>query len=148
MKISELVSKETVRLELEAKDKKSAIKELVTLLAKANKISEDEGIIKAVLEREEKGSTGIGYGVAIPHCKSECVSDVIVAFGRSSKGIEFASLDNKPVHMIFLLIFSNKSIGLHLKALAKISRLLKGKKLRRCLLEAKTEEEIVKLLHD
>jgi fructose-specific phosphotransferase system IIA component len=148
MKISELISCDTIKLELEAKDKKNAVRELVTLLVEANRMSEDKEIINAVLDREKKGSTGIGYGVGLPHCKSEYVSGLIVAFGRSSKGIEFASLDNKPVRIIFLLISSNKSVGPHLKVLAKISRLLKGKRLRRFLLEAKTKEEIIDLLND
>lgn len=150
MKITDFLSKDAVKVELQATGKEEVITELVEQLIPAKKIKKKikEGIIQSLLERENLGSTGIGQGIAIPHAKSDKIKDVIVAFGISKKGVEFNALDGEPVYIIFLLIAPEESTGLHLKALAKISRLLKDKFFRQALREAKSSEEIINIIKE
>jgi PTS system nitrogen regulatory IIA component len=98
------------------------------------------------MERENLGSTGIGDNVAIPHGKLPNINNLYLCFGRSLKGVNFDSMDGKPTHLFFLLMAPENSIGLHLKTLAKISRMLKNSTFRRNLMEAKDTEDIMKLL--
>jgi len=100
------------------------------------------------MAREALGSTGIGQGIAIPHGKSDCVTKLVSAFGVSRTGVPFDSLDGEPVHLFFLLVAPEDSAGPHLKALARISRLLKDKHFRDTLRLAKDEPELVKTLRD
>jgi PTS system nitrogen regulatory IIA component len=115
-------------------------------ITKAKKIKKTNDVIETVLEREKLGSTGIGQGVAIPHGKTDAVSEQIGALGISQKGVEFNSLDGEPVHLIFLLVGPVEASGDHLKALSRISRLFKDKFFRQALREAKTVDEVVKII--
>ncbi len=130
---------------LQATDKKGAIEELVGLLIEAGKIDAKDRVrlVKSLLSRETLGSTGIGQGIGIPHGKLEGVRELVAAFGLSQQGVNFESLDGEPVHIFFLLVAPEDSTGPHLKALARISRLLKDKFFRNTLRKAKSAEEIL-----
>jgi PTS system nitrogen regulatory IIA component len=146
MKIMDFLKQDAIIVDLKATDKKSAIIELVDILEKTKKVKKADEIINVVLEREKLGSTGIGQGVAIPHAKTDVLSQQLGVLGISRKGIEFNSLDGELVHIIFLLLGPVEVVGQHLKALSKISRLFKDKFLRQAIREAKTTEEVVKII--
>ena len=146
MKIMDFLSPDVIAVDLKATDKKSAIVELVEMLKSTKKVKKTDEIIEVVLEREKLGSTGIGQGVAIPHGKTDVLQEQAGALGISRKGIEFNSLDGEPVHIIFLLVGPVEVAGQHLKALSRISRLFKDKFLRQAIRDAKTKEEIVKII--
>jgi PTS system nitrogen regulatory IIA component len=146
MKIMDFLCPEAITINLNATDKKGAITELVDQLQKTKKIKKNADVIETVLEREKLGSTGIGQGVAIPHGKTDAVAEQIGALGISQKGVEFNSLDGEPVHLIFLLVGPVEVAGQHLKALSRISRLFKDKFFRQALREAKSVEEVVKII--
>ncbi|HCJ66887.1 MAG TPA: PTS fructose transporter subunit IIA [Elusimicrobia bacterium] len=148
MKILDFLCREAIVTDLETRGKKEAITELVNLLVKAKKVKDSEEIVKILMEREQLGSTGIGQGVAIPHGKTEIVNEIVAAFGISKKGIEFDALDGEPVYLIFLLLAPVEAAGTHLKALAKISRLLKDKFFRQNLKEAKNPEEVIRIINE
>ena len=148
MKIMDFLNKKAVTAGLKAADKEGVIRELVELLAKAADIRNREELVRALLTRESLGSTGIGQGIGIPHAKSAGVKDLVAAFGVSQKGINFDSLDGEPVYIFFLLIAPEESAGPHLKALARISRMLKDKYFREMLMKAKDEKEILRVIQD
>ncbi len=148
MRIMDYLCKNAIAVDLKARNKKEVINEMVTLLAKTNKISDKEKVVKILLEREELGSTGIGQGIAIPHGKTNQVNDVLITFGSSKLGIDFESLDGEPVYLLFLLLAPMESSGVHLKALAKISRLLKDKYFRQALRDAKDTDEVIKVVKE
>ncbi len=146
MKIMDFLNADAITVDLQATDKKSAIVELVEVLKSTKKVKKTDEIIEVVLEREKLGSTGIGQGVAIPHGKTDVLQEQVGALGISRKGIEFNSLDGEPVHIVFLLVGPVEVAGQHLKALSRISRLFKDKFLRQAIRDAKTKEEIVKII--
>lgn len=148
MRISDFLMKETISANLQAADKKGVIAELVELLITAGKIEERDRpkLVQALLERESLGSTGVGHGIGIPHAKLEGVRELVAAFGISHQGIHFDSLDGEPAHIFFLLVAPHDSAGPHLKALARISRLLKDKFFRNTLRKATTPEEILQVI--
>jgi len=150
MEITDFLEEKSVRIGLRSTGKKEVITELVEQLVKSKQIKGNikEEIIQLLLERENLGSTGIGQGIAIPHARSNKVSEVVVAFGVSRTGVEFNALDGEPVFLVFLLIAPEESTGLHLKALAKISRLLKDKFFRQTLREAQTPGEVIRIIKE
>ncbi len=145
MKILDFLHEEDIIVGLHSAGKKDSITELIDRLISSDRIKKKDKskIIKALMDREELGSTGIGQGIAIPHAKSNSVKDIICAFGNSQKGIAFDALDGEPVYIIFLLLAEQDSSGVHLKALAKISRLLKDKFFRQGLRQSESPEEVV-----
>jgi nitrogen PTS system EIIA component len=148
MKIMEFLNKNAVTVNLKSTDKEGIIKELVDLLAKAEDLRNREDLVKALLTRESLGSTGIGQGIGIPHAKSCSVKDLVAAFGVSQKGVNFDSLDGEPAYIFFLLLAPEESAGPHLKALARISRMLKDKFFRELLRKAKDEKEIIRIIQE
>ena len=146
MKIMEFLNEQAVSAELKSTTKDDVIRELVDLLAGAQSIKEPEKLVKILLERESLGSTGIGQGVAIPHGKCSAVKSLVAAFGLSPKGIDFDSLDGEPVYIFFLLVAPEDSAGPHLKALARISRLLKDKYFRETLRSVKDKKTLLKII--
>ena len=148
MKIMEFLNKKAISADLKASDKEGVIREMVDLLAKADEIKNKEDLIKALLTRESLGSTGIGQGIGIPHAKSSNAKNLVAAFGLSQKGVNFDSLDGDPVYIFFLLIAPEESAGPHLKALARISRMLKDKYFREMLRKSKDEKEILRIIQD
>ena len=149
MRISDFLSKDAINVSLQATDKKGVIAELVEVLVVAKKIDERDRakLVHSLLERESLGSTGVGHGIGIPHGKLEGVRELVAAFGISQKGVDFQSLDGDPVYLFFLLVAPQDSAGPHLKALARISRLLKDKFFRNTLRKATSPEEIVEIIH-
>lgn len=146
MKIDEILTLEKILAEVKANNKENAIMELAEFLCQNQAVPDKTELVRLLLEREKLGSTGIGENVAIPHAKMKGLKKVIAAFGISKEGIEFDSLDNKPVNFIFVLIAPENATGIHLKALAKISRLLKNPEFKSNLLEASDRESIYKII--
>ena len=142
MKLSELLEENGVIPDLKAKDKKGVLEELAEAMV-LRKPSIDKGsLVKVLLERERLGSTGIGDGVAIPHGKFYGIEHPIISFGRSRKGLDFEAMDGGPVYLFFLLVAPENSASIHLKALARIAKLLKNSSFRKVLMEAQTRQEI------
>ena len=151
MNIMEFLDERAVTVDVKAQQRKEdVIRELVGLLVKAGSIKERDvaKLVQILMKRESLGSTGIGQGVAIPHGKSDCVTKLIAAFGVSRTGVAFDSLDGEPVHLFFLLVAPEDSAGPHLKALARISRLLKDKHFRDSLRATKDEKTLLRIVHE
>ena len=148
MKITDILKKEHILADLTFNDKEGVLEEISEFLVKKGAIKTQQTLLVALIEREKLGSTGIGENVAIPHAKLEEVNSIVTFFGRSQKGVEFDSLDQKPVHFICLVIAPINSTGLHLKALARISRLLKNPNLRDAVLYATNVDQIYSILAD
>lgn len=148
MKVTEFLSKKAIVLDIKSTKKEDAIKELVDSLIEGGDIEKRHRnkLVEALMSREALGSTAIGQGVAIPHAKADCVEKLIAAFGISKKGVEFDSLDGEPAYIFFLLIAPQDSAGPHLKALARISRLLKDKYFRDGLRAAPDDKAIIKII--
>jgi nitrogen PTS system EIIA component len=146
MKISTILKQEHIIKELNSLDKKNVLDELSTFLETKGEITSKEKLLAALIEREKLGSTGIGENVAIPHAKISEIDRIITVFGRSKNGVEFESLDQKPVNFIFLVLAPENSTGEHLKALARISRLFKNTSLRESVLMAGEVDQIYSIL--
>jgi len=150
MKFADFVSREAIRADLAAEDKEGVIREMVQTLLDAGKLKADEqeSIIKAILKREELGSTGIGRGVAVPHTKHPSVSQLVGTVAVSHKGVDFNSLDGEKVQLLFLLISPPDRPGDHLRALENISRQLRDETFCRFLKKSTTAEDIRQLLDE
>ncbi|MGL4787390.1 MAG: PTS sugar transporter subunit IIA, partial [Cetobacterium sp.] len=122
VKITDYMSEELILLNLKAKNKDEALKELSALIGKSEKIEKKDVIYKALLERENLGSTGIGKGVAIPHAKTDAAESLTIAFGISKEGVDFKSLDQEKVKIFFVFASPFKDSQIYLKVLARISR--------------------------
>jgi fructose-specific phosphotransferase system IIA component len=148
MKIMDFLAKNAITVDIKSAKKEDAIKEMVDLLIGANELDKRHRpkIIEALMARESLGSTAIGQGVAIPHAKSDCVSKLVAAFGISKKGLDFDSLDGEPAFIFFLLLAPQDSAGPHLKALARISRLLKDRYFRESLRACQDAAAVVKII--
>ncbi len=142
MKIMDFLDKKAIKLDLQSVEKEDALKELVDLLAETQEIGDKKGILKALIERESLGSTGIGQGIAIPHGKTDKVSELVAVLGISQKGVNFEALDGEPVYIFFLLVAPKDTAGPHLKALAQISRLLRDSYFCELLKRCKTVDEV------
>jgi nitrogen PTS system EIIA component len=146
MKINEILKKESVIADIAGNNKLDVIKEMTERLKQNDTIKNDQALYATLMEREKLGSTGIGENVAIPHGKSDELSQIIIVFARSLSGIDFESLDQKPVHFVCMVIAPAHSTGTHLKALARISRLFKNQTLREGILKAEDSNEIYSIL--
>ncbi len=148
MKILDVLEKDYIIPELKSEDKRGVLEEMVDDLVSKTKGLDKDTVLEVLLEREKLGSTGIGFGVAIPHGKLKDLNHLILSFGRSPKGIDFQSLDNKPSHLFFLILAPENSTTAHLKILARLSRLLKNPSFRKKLLEANSKEDIYKVISE
>ncbi len=150
MKFSDFMSVDAIRAELTADDKESVIRELLSALVEAGSIRSDEqeSIVKAIMKREELGSTGIGRGVAVPHTKHPSVDKLVGTVGVSSTGVDFNSLDGEKVQLFFLLVSPPDRPGDHLRALENISRQLRDDTFCRFLKQAKSAKDIQQLLEE
>ncbi len=146
MRFDELISLEAIETELKAHDKITAIQELASLAKLAYADLDSAEISQKVIAREQLGSTGIGNGVAIPHCKASSVKRLICCMAKSSAGVDFQAIDNKPVHLLFLIIAPENAAQTHLKALAKISKMCHKPEAREALIKAPDKDAIWKLL--
>ncbi len=145
MKITDFLSQAAIIPDIKAAKKEDVLKEMVDALIDAGNLDRRNRnkLIEALVTRESLGSTAIGQGVAIPHAKSDCVDKLIAAFGLSKKGVDFDSLDGDLAHIFFLLVAPVDSAGPHLKALARISRLLKDKYFRDSLRSCQDKDSII-----
>ncbi len=148
MRISEIVSPEAVVSDLRAETKEGVLRELSEAIAGVMPALSAETVAAILMDRESLGSTGIGDGAAIPHGKVAGIDRLVAAFGRSRAGVQFQSLDGKPAHLFFAIVAPEQSAGLHLKALARISRLLKDDRVRRSLLEAGDAEDLRRVFRE
>ena len=146
MKISDMLLEDCVLPNLKATSKTAAIQELAQALAQSYPEAGVEELTKILLDREKLGSTGIGSGVAIPHGKLASLDKIIAAFGRSEAGVNFDSQDGEPAHLFFVLVAPENSAGMHLKALAKLSRILKNSGFRQKLLATEDQGELYKII--
>jgi len=148
MKIMEFLSKRAIVIDIKAAKKEDVVREMVDALIEGGDIEKRHRnkLVEALMAREALGSTAIGQGVAIPHAKSDCVEKLVAAFGLSKKGVDFDSLDGEPAYIFFLLVAPQDSAGPHLKALARISRLLKDKYFRDGLRQAVDDKTVIKII--
>jgi len=142
MNISELLSTAAISADLKASSKNEALAELTDAILRVESSLDRDEVIAVLQERERLGSTGIGDGVAIPHGKLKNIDNLLISFGRSRGGIDFDSMDGRPAHLFFLLVAPEESVGVHLKTLARISKLLKNPDVRRKLQDADSSETI------
>lgn len=145
MKIADVLHPAAIA-ELEAENKSDAIAELTDALMRVENGLDRDEVIQALQERERLGSTGIGQGVAIPHGKLKHISHMLMAFGRSRRGIDFDSMDHQPAHLFFLLLAPENAAGEHLKTLARICKLMKNAEVRQRLLDATGGEAIYSII--
>jgi mannitol/fructose-specific phosphotransferase system IIA component (Ntr-type) len=150
MKFADFISREAIRADLTAEDKEGVIREMVQSLLDAGKLNagEQESIVRAILKREELGSTGIGRGVAVPHTKHPSVDQLVGTVAISKRGVDFLSLDGEKVQLLFLLISPPDRPGDHLRALENISRQLRDETFCRFLKRARNAEDIRQLLDE
>jgi len=150
MALADILSAEQIIPEMRATERWPAIVELIDLLVSQNKIKppDRDSILASLKQREETMSTGIGFGIAIPHCSSDRLEEVVAAFGRSSKGIEFDALDNAPVKFVVLFIVPKNQFQTHLRTLASIAKFLNDRSVRESLANAKSAEEILAIFRN
>lgn len=146
MKIAEFLSPKAVVADLSARSKPEILTELCRSLVQAHPELKAERLVEVLQEREKLGSTGIGEGVAIPHGKLGGLPQLMATFGVAREGVDFDAIDGKPTFLFFALVAPENSAGVHLKALARISRLFKNARFRQTILEAKTADDIYKLI--
>ncbi|PHC42344.1 PTS fructose transporter subunit IIC [Bacillus toyonensis] len=148
MKITELLKRDTVIMNLTASNKEAVIDELVEKLSGANRLNSKTEFKEAILKRESQSTTGIGEGIAIPHAKTKAVKQPAICFGRSVSGINYESLDGQPAHLFFMIAASEGANNTHLETLSRLSTLLMDEGFRKQLLEAKDEEELLRLFEE
>ncbi|NOZ21841.1 MAG: PTS sugar transporter subunit IIA [Planctomycetes bacterium] len=146
MILLELIEEALVKIDLESKDKEEMFEELLDVLVRAGKIKDRRVALDALWEREEKGSTDIGKGVAIPHAKTDAVDDLVIAVGVSKDGIDYESGQDEPVHVVFLMLATENNPGLHIEALANIATLVETPGLYQKLVGAETAKDVIAIL--
>jgi fructose-specific phosphotransferase system IIA component len=146
MKLKDLLTEQVIRIPLENTEKNKIIEELVDILDHAKKLEDRNVVLAAILERERVMSTGMGDGVAIPHAKSDAVKELVAAFGITKQDVDFQSIDEKPVRLIFLLVGPTEQTGPHLKALSRISRLMHREEFRNRLASARSSREVIDII--
>jgi len=145
MKISDVLEIELISNKIPGTDKEEVLNNMIELVSKSSKVRDKEKIRDAIFNRERIMSTGVGKGFAIPHGKTDGITDMVAAFGITENEIDFESLDGEPVRLIFLLVGKENLVGPHLKLLSRISRLLNSEDFRTKLLNAKSPQEIYNL---
>ena len=150
MALANLLSAEQIVPEMAATERWPAIVELIDLLVGRGKIKspDRDPILASLKQREETMSTGIGFGIAIPHCSSDRIDDVVAAFGRSTAGIEFDALDNAPVKFVVLFIVPKSQFQTHLRTLASIAKFLNDRSVRESLASAESANDILAIFQE
>lgn len=143
MKISDILDEKLVATNLPGNSKDQIINALIDLVGQSPKVLDKEKMRTAIFEREKIMSTGVGNGFAIPHGKTDAVSDIVAAFGVTAEPIAYQSLDDKPVRLVFLLVGKENLVGPHIKLLSRISRLMNKEEFRGKLLDAKTPQDVL-----
>lgn len=147
MKILDVLSTDCINADLKATDKKGILDELVAPIAKLAGASHED-LVRVLQERERLGSTGIGGGIGIPHGKLKGLDSLLLGFGLSRQGVDFESMDGRPTHIFFLLLTPENSAGLHLKLLARISRLLKNDEFKAQLMQATEPKDVIEAIRN
>ncbi len=147
MKILDVLNAEAINVNLKAKDKKGILDELVAPVAEKAGAGHEK-LVRVLMDRERLGSTGIGGGIGIPHGKLKNLESLILGFGLSRQGVDFESMDGRPTHIFFLLLTPESSAGMHLKLLARISRLLKNDGLKESLMQAQSAQDVVDVIKE
>ena len=146
MRLTDILNQDCIMPDLKGHEKRETLEEMAKELTfRFADINKDK-LLEAVFEREKLGSTGIGYGVAIPHVRLKGVNTIAILFGRSNKGVEFQAMDGRPAHLFFLIVAPEDSNTAHIKILARVSSLLKDVGFRKQLMEASTKEEIYNII--
>ncbi len=143
MKISDILTEDMVITELQGESKEQIIGAMIDLISGSQKVINKQKVREAIFERERIMSTGVGNGFAIPHGKTDAVSDIVAAFAITAQPIDYQALDEKPVRLVFLLVGKDNMIGPHIKLLSRISRLMNKEEFRKRLLNLKTSKEIM-----
>ena len=146
MQLTEILTLECIKVPLTGRDKRSAVDELVDVLAEHGRIEDAEAVKQAVWQREQTRTTGIGHGLAIPHGKSVGASQLVMAIGRPAGPIDYGSIDGRPVNLIFLLASPPDQTGPHIQILAKISRLMTRAEVRAAMLTATSAQAIFEVI--
>lgn len=145
MKITDILSEKVIVTNLPGTTKNDILNAMIELAAKSDRVTDKERMRSAILEREKIMSTGVGSGFAIPHGKTDAVQDIVAAFAITEQPIDYQSLDDQPVRIVFLLVGKDNSVGPHIKLLSRISRLMNKEDFRKKLLEAKSPSEILQI---
>jgi fructose-specific phosphotransferase system IIA component len=148
VKIGDILVKESIVLDLRAREKRDALAEMAKALAEGKSGLDQKRVFRALHDREELQSTGIGEGVAVPHCKLPDLSHPVTSFARSREGVDFRASDGQPSHLFFPLVVPEGSEGQHLKILARISRYLHDARFRERLWEARTPEDVFRAVEE
>ncbi|MFW3529218.1 PTS fructose transporter subunit IIABC [Staphylococcus caprae] len=148
MRITELLTKDTIAMDLSASDKKGVIDELVNQLDEAGKLSDVASFKEAIHNRESQSTTGIGEGIAIPHAKVAAVKSPAIAFGKSKEGVDYQSLDMQPAHLFFMIAAPEGGAQTHLDALAKLSGILMDENVRERLIHAESPEKVLQIIDE
>jgi fructose-specific phosphotransferase system IIA component len=146
LRISNFLKTEAIMMEIKAKEKIAAIKELIDHMVGKQLVRDGEKFFSALAQRENLESTGIGDGIAIPHARTDAVDDLLLVFARSPSGVDFSSIDGKPSHLIFLIASPKNKKSEYIMALAKLSRLLRKPSVRDLLAHARNPEEILDII--
>lgn len=147
MKITEVLEEQLVRTHLPGTTKEEIINAIIDLAGNSSKVIDKEKVRQAIFEREKIMSTGVGNGFAIPHGKTDAISDIVAAFATTAQPINYQSLDDKPVRLVFLLVGKDNMVGPHIKLLSRISRLMGKEEFRNRLVELQTPKEIMEAFH-
>jgi len=148
MRICDILRKDKIISSMTSKFKNDAINELINLFKDDERVKDVESMRDSVHDREKIMSTGVGKGFAIPHAKSNSVTDIIAAFGKIDDPVDFQALDGQPVNLIFLLVGKENLVGPHIKLLSRISRMMNKEEFRESLANAKTADEIFDLFEN
>ncbi len=148
MKISSILNESLVKVNLEGETKEKVINNIIDLVKNSDKVKDIEKVREAVFERERIMTTGVGDGFAIPHGKTDAITEMVAAFAVTKNPIEYETLDGKPVRLLFLLVGKDSLVGPHIKLLSRISRLMSKPEFRERLLNAKNEQEILKAFRE
>lgn len=146
MNIRKVLQKESISLSLQARDKQGIVEELIDLIVRTGRIQDRKAVVKAVLEREKKMSTGMHHGLAIPHGKTDSVDNLVAAVGLIPEGVDFDSQDGEPSRIFILTVSPVNRSGPHIQFLAEISRLLTQQQIRDAILASASEEELYTIL--
>src|SRR5438552_7070607 len=148
MKISDILNAEVISVNMEAADKEDSLNKVIALASNSKKILDIDKVSETIHEREKLVSTGVGKGFAIPHGKTDAISDIVAAFAITKDPIDFDSIDGEPVRFIFLLVGKETLLNTHIKLLSRISRLMNKDEFRDRLLVAKTSEEVLNIFRE
>jgi len=148
MYLYELLDKDSIVISLASNTKDDVLEEMVDVLHHTAKITSRDTVLKAILDRERIMTTGIGNGVAVPHCKTAAVDHLVAALGISPQGIDFQAPDNQPAHLIFILVAEENNPGPHVRALARLARLLSNKDVRNALLASRSPEDLLQTIRE